>query len=232
MHLPLAPRKIASSAGVAAREGGGGAGRTGGCRRRTSRRERVPRRGAAALRAGGERKGRPHASRDLVRLRWAGEEDGALPSRTSRRPRTRGDCLPGGANEARPCPFVSCRWHLYLNASRDSRQIQLNRPTKFPEELTRSCVLDVTDEGEATLREVAEMFGLTRERIRQIEANGHEKLARLRLTQSLHGELGRSSEHTFAPSDEAGVGAGRGSSPARRPPYRPVAPTRAPWRRA
>jgi DNA-directed RNA polymerase sigma subunit (sigma70/sigma32) len=41
---------------------------------------------------------------------------------------------------------------------------------------TASCVLDVADNGGITLEEVGELLGVTRERIRQIEAVAIRKL--------------------------------------------------------
>lgn len=83
------------------------------------------------------------------------------------RPRTRGDC----AGVPRPCPFVSCVHHLYLDVSERTGAIKLNFPDLEPDELppTRSCVLDVAERGGATLEHVGEVMNLTRERVRQIE---------------------------------------------------------------
>jgi hypothetical protein len=75
-------------------------------------------------------------------------------------PVVRGDCLPGGINEARPCQWTGCR---YMMATKTGAGI---------------CVLDEADKGGLTLEEIAEMFGLTRERIRQIEAMALTKLRR------------------------------------------------------
>jgi hypothetical protein len=67
----------------------------------------------------------------------------------------------------RPCPFFSCRYHIWPD-------IKL-RAGKLPEE---SCALDVADEGVHTLEEVGNIFGLTRERVRQILASALSKLRR------------------------------------------------------
>lgn len=88
------------------------------------------------------------------------------------RPRTRGDC---GA-EARPCPWVACKHHLYLDINPTTGSIKLNFPDREPWELEHSCALDIADTGAKTLDEVGEFTNLTRERIRQVEVRGLLKL--------------------------------------------------------
>ena len=88
------------------------------------------------------------------------------------RPKTRDDCIDG----ERPCPFVGCKHHLFLDVSRDDRSITLNFPGKELEELADTCALDVAGRGGATLEDVGNMFNLTRERIRQIEGKALGKL--------------------------------------------------------
>jgi hypothetical protein len=88
------------------------------------------------------------------------------------RPMTRGECQ----NMERPCPFVSCKHHLYLDVNPETGSIKLNFPDLEPWELKESCALDVADRGGITLEEVGEIMNLTRERIRQVEVRGLLKL--------------------------------------------------------
>jgi hypothetical protein len=88
------------------------------------------------------------------------------------RPVTRADCKDG----ARPCPFVSCKHHLYLDVSPKTGAIKFNRPELAPEDMVESCSLDVADRGGTTLEEVGSIMNLTRERIRQIEIKGLNRL--------------------------------------------------------
>lgn len=83
----------------------------------------------------------------------------------SERPRTRGDCADG----PRPCPFVSCRHHLWLDVNPRTGSIKQNFPDLEPGELAESCVLDAADRGGMNLDRVADRMNLTKERARQIE---------------------------------------------------------------
>src|SRR5690606_11104824 len=84
----------------------------------------------------------------------------------------RGDC--SGAE--RPCPFVACKQHLYLDVNPETGSIKLNFPDLEPWELRETCALDVAERGGITLEEVGEVMNLTRERIRQVEVRGLLKL--------------------------------------------------------
>lgn len=95
-----------------------------------------------------------------------------------RKPRTRAECLQG-ENAERPCPFVSCKYHLYLDVSPRSGAIKLNFPHLEVWEMAETCALDVADRGGVTLEEVGEIMNLTRERIRQLETRGLAKLKAL-----------------------------------------------------
>jgi len=99
---------------------------------------------------------------------------GALlyPERTYWRPSERGQC----SNVARPCPYVSCKYHLYIDVNPNTGSIKINFPDKEVWELENSCALDVAQQGGITLEEVGEILNLTRERIRQVEVRGLLKL--------------------------------------------------------
>ena len=88
------------------------------------------------------------------------------------RPRTRAECR----EEARPCPYVACKFHLYLDVNPETGSIKINFPDLEPWELTTTCSLDVAERGGITLEEVGEIMNLTRERIRQVEVRGLLKL--------------------------------------------------------
>jgi len=99
------------------------------------------------------------------------------------RPLTRGDCAGG----ARPCPWVSCKHHLYLDVNPETGSIKLNFPDLELENMRDTCALDVADRGGITLEEVGEILNLTRERIRQVEVRGLLKLREV----SPDGDVGR-----------------------------------------
>ena len=81
------------------------------------------------------------------------------------RPRTRGDCL----KEERPCPWVSCKHHLYLDVNPETGSITQNFPSIGPEEMKVSCVLDVADAGTVNLQEIGVLLNMTREGVRRIK---------------------------------------------------------------
>lgn len=91
------------------------------------------------------------------------------------RPKTRADCLPGGDNAERPCPFASCRHHLALDVDHRGH-MKINHPATDVADLRESCVLDIADRGGATLHEVGEIMNITRERIRQLEGIAMRRL--------------------------------------------------------
>lgn len=89
------------------------------------------------------------------------------------RPFTRSECM---TTEQRPCPWVACKHHLYLDVNPETGSIKINFPDLEPWQLEHTCALDVADRGGITLEEVGEIMNLTRERIRQVEVRGLRKL--------------------------------------------------------
>jgi hypothetical protein len=119
---------------------------------------------------------RKEIARELRRQRAFGIVDPELEETIreieARRPRSRADC----ANGPRPCMFISCKHHLYLDVNPSTGSIKLNFPDKEVWDLADTCALDVADRGGITLEEVGSIMNLTRERIRQVETRGLLKL--------------------------------------------------------
>lgn len=92
------------------------------------------------------------------------------------KPTTRSEC----ADMERPCPFVSCKYHLFIDVHPVRGAIKLNFPDIEVWEMTETCALDVADRSGITLEEVGEIMNLTRERVRQVETAGLAKLEALK----------------------------------------------------
>lgn len=88
------------------------------------------------------------------------------------RPSTRAQCRDG----PRPCLFVSCRFHLYLDVNELTGAMKLNFPHLQPWELAESCALDIAERGGMSLEELGALLNVTRERARQIEITAIGKL--------------------------------------------------------
>lgn len=131
----------------------------------------------AAPSPGGHRRVYPRRDRPRARTIRAPKRIKVLPEDLSileetPRPRTRGECP-----TERPCPWVSCKYHLYVDMTA-AGNLKLNFPDLEPWELEQSCALDVADGGSTTLEEVGRLTNLTRERVRQIEARALARLIR------------------------------------------------------
>ena len=88
------------------------------------------------------------------------------------RPQTRDDCRDG----IRPCPFVSCKWHLWMDVT-PSGTITHNFPGVEPWDLNPSCALDVADSGPFGLEDVGAVLNVSRQRVDQIVKAALPKLA-------------------------------------------------------
>lgn len=98
------------------------------------------------------------------------------PETDYQKPRTRAECAEG----IRPCPYVSCKHHLFLDVSARTGAIKLNFPDLEVWDMNETCALDVADRGGTTLEDVGAIMNLTRERIRQVEVKALAKLQALK----------------------------------------------------
>lgn len=124
---------------------------------------------AAELRRRPKTMSRREMLRERRRRERAGESFEVLDYE---RPRTRAQCKDG----ARPCLYVSCKHHLYLDVNPETGSVKVNFPDKEVWELEETCALDVAERGGITLEEVGVILNLTRERIRQLEVTALQKL--------------------------------------------------------
>lgn len=89
-------------------------------------------------------------------------------------PATRADCI----NAPRPCPYVSCRHHLWLRLQQEQAgnpQAGKQGATTFRPSSMQSCSLDVADRG-AGFEEIGRLLGMDVTRARQIAQSAIEKL--------------------------------------------------------
>jgi len=133
---------------------------------------------------------RPFSKRAPRRLREPGKlealftyEDELAP--LPQRPKCRRECIDG----PRPCPWVGCRYNLYLDVNEDTGAIKFNqfkdelvgldadgkpitrRVPLEPWEMTHSCALDVVDAGGGDplrLADLGELIDVGPERARQL----------------------------------------------------------------
>jgi hypothetical protein len=90
---------------------------------------------------------------------------------TAPRPATYGECM----DMPRPCPYVSCRHHMYLHVT-ETGSVQLRFGEVDLDELPYTCSLDAAFDGPMTLEEVGEGLAFTKERVRQIETGALVKV--------------------------------------------------------
>lgn len=96
------------------------------------------------------------------------------------RPTNRSQCRDG----QRPCPWVSCRYHLLVDVTEDGRP-RKNFPFEENDEdgiaaailaMPETCALDVADRGAHFLEDVGEILGVSLERTRQVEERALERI--------------------------------------------------------
>src|SRR5450432_1180060 len=122
------------------------------------------------------------------------------------KPATRAECAEG----PRPCPYVSCKHHLFIDVSPRTGAIKLNFPDLEVWELGESCALDVADRGGTRMEDEGAIMNLTRERIRQVEVKALAKLEALRDMSFLRdfvdeGPVGKRRLPQLSKADKAGT---------------------------
>lgn len=87
------------------------------------------------------------------------------------RPRTWGECKERGLGIERPCPFVTCAYHLAVDVDERNGSVAVNFPNRELSELPETCTLAVAERNPngLPLEEVGRLINLTRERVRQLE---------------------------------------------------------------
>lgn len=105
------------------------------------------------------------------------EVEAAGPPVDEERPRTRESCR----EQERPCPYVGCRHHLFLDVDPETGSIKFNFPDVEPDEMIETCSLDVAEREPLVLHDVANLMNLTRERARQLEVKALHKLKSTRI---------------------------------------------------
>ena len=121
----------------------------------------------------GRRKRRDRARAHTISIRRLSKTELArgkmlYPETDYWKPKMRSECV----DMERPCPFVSCKYHLYVDVHPVRGSIKVNFTDLEVWEMTETCALDIADRGGITLEEVGEILNLTRERIRQVEVRG------------------------------------------------------------
>lgn len=135
--------------------------------------------------------------RTIERLHLYEDEPAASPAELRQlerlRPRIRSECTPCHSccqflengteltcnhdpttafRHCRPCIFSLCRHNLYIDlrhGGKDGRAV-IQSPDGTLNSMRATCALDVAEHGGLTLDAVGSLLGVTRERIRQIEA--------------------------------------------------------------
>jgi hypothetical protein len=100
-----------------------------------------------------------------------------LPSR----PLRRAECPARDADGRRRCAHLSCAYHLAIDIDPRTGALRLNVPYLEDEDgvpdvdldaLEDVCALDAAEHGGMELEAIGRVFGVSRERVRQIEARG------------------------------------------------------------
>lgn len=129
------------------------------------------------------RSSRTPCASDAPDTRTSPIQDGFQTDLALTRPKTRGECVSG----LRPCPWLSCRYHLALEVKKDGT-IASSLPLVDGEldlaALPETCSLDVADRvadgrASADLDEVGAYMGFSREMTRIVQAQARRTCVEL-----------------------------------------------------
>lgn len=89
------------------------------------------------------------------------------------RPTTRGECV----NACRPCPFVGCKYHLFLEVIKSGGiSFNVGDDVKNLQRMAQTCALDVAAHGQHSARNVGRLLNLTHQAVSKIEEKALEKV--------------------------------------------------------
>lgn len=108
-----------------------------------------------------------------------------------KKPQKRIDCI----NGPRPCPWISCKHHM-LWAFFKPLKMSDDSILELMEKLPETCTLDAAENGPLTLEEVGSIFGITRERVRQIE--GYVGIGEKKQNRVMYGAIGKLRKRRYA----------------------------------
>lgn len=108
---------------------------------------------------------------------WQSTEYPSSINEADPRPKTTGECGSLG-DPLEPCPYVSCKYHLYLDVSPETGAIKINHPDKELHELEATCALKVADRGGVSEPEIGRMLNVVREMAGILVDRGVEKVKR------------------------------------------------------
>lgn len=126
------------------------------------------------------RPGQPPATR--IRARDLVVDRLLYPERDFWRPRTRADC----ASVPRPCPYVGCRYNLFLEVAAHARRVGLrfNYHNRDVWELEHSsCALDFAERGGMTNKQVGEVLHCHTSVVSRVSTGAIRKVKRLAVLQ-------------------------------------------------
>ena len=103
------------------------------------------------------------APRTVLSIREIEREAYLVPRQRRRLPATRGECP-----TYRPCPYVTCRYHLAYHVTATG-SIQATHPDVPLEAMPVTCALDAAEVGPLSLDEIGEIMNLSYEAVRRIE---------------------------------------------------------------